>query len=273
MQKLQTAVGSGLLNPEKIQEFAKGGKIDSKLVSRYLKTLGLGEAGNDITSQLVSMANIGYTATDQGNKGYTYSHAGPNGAAIPQTAQKWKQFPTWKSFVKEFPGLVDYFGKEHQEWKPGWYIVEGMGMTGTEGSSTNPYKGKLTALYNADGGYISGPGGPTSDHIPAMLSNGEYVVKASSVAKYGTKFMDSVNNGMYGFSIGGMALGSMMPNYSVPGAARYANGGSVSNTSVNITVNASTNSSGEDIAKAIRKEFDRISTRNQMMMTSRVVMA
>ena len=49
----------------------------------------------------------------------------------------------------------------------------------------------------ATGGYISGPGTSTSDSIPAMLSNGEYVVKASSVRKYGTNFLNAVNSGSF----------------------------------------------------------------------------
>ena len=47
------------------------------------------------------------------------------------------------------------------------------------------------------GGYISGPGTETSDSIPAYLSNGEYVIKASSVAKYGTGTFDALNAGKY----------------------------------------------------------------------------
>lgn len=45
----------------------------------------------------------------------------------------------------------------------------------------------------ATGGYISGPGTGTSDSIPARLSNGEYVIKASAVAQYGVGFMDAIN--------------------------------------------------------------------------------
>lgn len=58
----------------------------------------------------------------------------------------------------------------------------------------------------AGGGYISGPGSSTSDSIPARLSNGEYVVKASSVAKYGKSFFDNVN--AQRFASGGMVGGS-----------------------------------------------------------------
>lgn len=39
-------------------------------------------------------------------------------------------------------------------------------------------------VAKADGGYISGPGTGTSDSIPARLSNGEFVVRASAVQKH-----------------------------------------------------------------------------------------
>lgn len=45
----------------------------------------------------------------------------------------------------------------------------------------------------ATGGYISGPGGPTGDKIPALLSDGEYVVKAAAVSKYGRSFFEQLN--------------------------------------------------------------------------------
>ena len=45
----------------------------------------------------------------------------------------------------------------------------------------------------ASGGYVSGPGTSTSDSIPAQLSNGEYVVNAAAVSKYGSGFLDQVN--------------------------------------------------------------------------------
>jgi TP901 family phage tail tape measure protein len=44
------------------------------------------------------------------------------------------------------------------------------------------------------GGMVSGPGTATSDSIPARLSNGEYVVRASAVSRYGVDFFNSLNN-------------------------------------------------------------------------------
>lgn len=50
---------------------------------------------------------------------------------------------------------------------------------------------------HAVGGRISGPGTGTSDSIPAMLSNGEYVLRAASVrkldARYGSDWIDYLN--------------------------------------------------------------------------------
>jgi hypothetical protein len=45
----------------------------------------------------------------------------------------------------------------------------------------------------AEGGHITGPGTSTSDSIPAWLSNGEYVIRAASVRKLGTRFLDYIN--------------------------------------------------------------------------------
>ena len=74
-------------------------------------------------------------------------------------------------------------------------------------------------ILQAEGGYIQGPGTATSDSIPARLSNGEYVVKASSVSKYGVGMMNSINEQK--FARGGV-VGSSDPvdDYS---RVRYGN--------------------------------------------------
>ncbi|MEE8725547.1 MAG: phage tail tape measure protein, partial [Bifidobacterium crudilactis] len=52
-------------------------------------------------------------------------------------------------------------------------------------------------LVKAAGGYISGPGTATSDSIPARLSNGEYVIRASAVDHYGVGLFDQLNYQRY----------------------------------------------------------------------------
>ena len=50
-------------------------------------------------------------------------------------------------------------------------------------------------INKATGGYISGPGTGTSDSIPAMLSNGEYVIRSAAVNMIGRPALDALNAG------------------------------------------------------------------------------
>lgn len=68
---------------------------------------------------------------------------------------------------------------------------------------------RLDRPKKAGGGYISGPGTSTSDSIPAYLSNGEYVVKAAAVERYGKSFFDHVN--AMRFASGGYATRAAAP--------------------------------------------------------------
>lgn len=64
-------------------------------------------------------------------------------------------------------------------------------VPGIGGSHTN--FGHIPTL--ATGGYVNGYGTSTSDSNMAMLSRGEYVVKADTVRKFGVGFMDALNDG------------------------------------------------------------------------------
>ena len=46
----------------------------------------------------------------------------------------------------------------------------------------------------AEGGLVRGPGSSTSDSVPANLSNGEYVLKASAVKNIGKENLDDMNS-------------------------------------------------------------------------------
>lgn len=72
-------------------------------------------------------------------------------------------------------------------------------------------KSRMRANKYATGGFIKGPGSNTSDSIPAMLSNGEYVIQANAVSRYGVDFMNSLNQmkvGQMSASVGSAAGGS-----------------------------------------------------------------
>jgi hypothetical protein len=68
----------------------------------------------------------------------------------------------------------------------------------------------------ASGGMLSGPGTGTSDSIPIMASDGEYVLRADIVKRIGKAKLDQINNG--GFAMGGF-VGSMPSMPSAPGMA------------------------------------------------------
>lgn len=78
--------------------------------------------------------------------------------------------------------------------------------------------GKAAKLWQyADGGAVSGAGTGTSDSIPARLSNGEYVIKASSAKALGTNFLDRLNSVGDGRTI----RSGRLPRF------KYADGGEV----------------------------------------------
>lgn len=57
------------------------------------------------------------------------------------------------------------------------------------------WEGVPRVEFRANGGYIAGPGGPKDDRIPAMLSNGEYVLQASAVKRLGVGTLNRLNHG------------------------------------------------------------------------------
>jgi hypothetical protein len=102
-------------------------------------------------------------------------------------------------------------------------VINKWGLEAPIGANTNPATAQLRSwlaavnqgaygiarvrisggLTAATGGYISGPGTGTSDSIPARLSDGEYVIRAASVRKYGSGMFDQLNRGVARFASGG----------------------------------------------------------------------
>lgn len=97
----------------------------------------------------------------------------------------------------------------------------------------------------AGGGAIRGAGTGTSDNIPAMLSNGEYVLTARAVERLGEPFLNALNSGdLPGYNDGGVVA----PDYAAVsvkplGGGNFkeaGNGGGTIHLNMNIsTVDAS----------------------------------
>ncbi len=78
-------------------------------------------------------------------------------------------------------------------------------------------KQKIEGLIGkyATGGHVTGPGTGTSDSIPAMLSDGEFVVKASTVDKVGVHALNHLNQtGSIARFAGGGSVGYRKPTAS-----------------------------------------------------------
>ena len=95
------------------------------------------------------------------------------------------------------------------------------------------FRSKGGFVKAATGGAIYGAGTATSDSIPAMLSNGEYVIKAAAVKRLGVPFLDALNQGRTpGYSVGGLVSAN---------ANRAGNGGNTvvkQGGSVTFSINA-----------------------------------
>lgn len=106
--------------------------------------------------------------------------------------------------------------------------------TGGGGGFAARWKGAFGKAF-ASGGSVAGPGTGTSDSIPAMLSNGEYVLNAQAVDRLGVPFLNGLNTGrLRGFASGGLVGSGGVVGYK---AERGSNGGQVQ--SVNLSMNIS----------------------------------
>lgn len=106
--------------------------------------------------------------------------------------------------------------------------------TGGGGGFAARWKGAFGKCL-ATGGSVDGPGTGTSDSIPAMLSNGEYVLNAQAVDHLGVPFLNGLNTGrLRGFASGGLVGSGGVAGYK---AERGSNSGQVQ--SVNLSMNIS----------------------------------
>jgi len=144
-----------------------------------------------------------------------------------------------------------YLGARRPNWPmAGKDIPAYLPITGGGEGGDAPGQGSPFSIGFAVGGRVSGRGSGTSDSIPAMLSNGEYVIKASSAASLGTNTLDYMNQRgkMPGFAMGGQ----IGPAFTAPSApsANVSGSGSGAVYNINVTVNG-TNAGADEIANKV----------------------
>ncbi len=117
-------------------------------------------------------------------------------------------------------------------------------------------------VHAATGGYISGSGGPRSDSIPAMLSDGEYVINAKAT-KQNRALLERINKGQ-SLALAGGGFASLkaptMPN--LRGASSSSSGGSFTFAPV-------IDARGADVAAVARLE--QVVAQQQAQFSGRVV--
>jgi hypothetical protein len=130
----------------------------------------------------------------------------------------------------------------------------------------DPTKGSRI-VKQAKGGPVFGAGNATSDSIPAMLSNGEYVINAKSASAYGYQNLDTINR---------MAQGGLAVRYDIPSGskikANMATGG-VANSSqtvynVNIELNG-TNVTVDDVMNKFDQRMRNVNATMGRVVTNR----
>ena len=97
-----------------------------------------------------------------------------------------------REFFKENNGKGQYETEDGFKFMASGAVTKN-GQTVGSWFAALPGSTKVKSYYTGSIGAVQGEGTATSDSIPAYLSNGEYVVRASAVSQYGVPFMDALN--------------------------------------------------------------------------------
>jgi hypothetical protein len=130
---------------------------------------------------------------------------------------------------------------------------------GNASGTSNFAMGGFVKKY-ATAGMVAGPGTGTSDSIPAMLSNGEYVIRAAAVQSVGTSFLDGINK----MSAGGIATKYSIPRMNMGGRVNMSDAGHASTSNalynINVTLNG-TELTADDVARTIEERMRRMQSK------------
>lgn len=127
------------------------------------------------------------------------------------------------SIVGWFEGALDIINKVIEAAKEAISAIgKALGLGGGDEGSDSGGGGF------AGGGHVRGPGTGTSDSILARLSDGEFVVKAKAVRKYGLGFLRALNGmRLRGTAFANGGLASAVRSTFSGGLPSFANGGEV----------------------------------------------
>lgn len=160
--------------------------VQSKVASTKGKTVTVSALTG---TAIKALESVGFNVKKLSGK--RLSITAPSGTATTQvaTVQRAINGLHGKSVTNTVTTVYKATGSaQHAAGNP--YFRAGGGLVGR-------YAGGGVPQWIPDGGAIAGPGSGTSDSIPAWVSNGEYVIRAASVARYGMGLLDRINAGRY----------------------------------------------------------------------------
>lgn len=134
----------------------------------------------------------------------------------------------------------------------------GFGGGGGGASHGGPDLGASTSIGgHAEGGYVRGPGTSMSDSILKRLSDGEFVIKAKTVRKWGVGFFEQLNAGMrmprMAFADGGYSSAGSSPGSTGSGAYDYSTNAQTNHYHINITGGSNPQQTAMSVKQAIRE--------------------
>lgn len=172
-----------------IEELAKGGE---QAAGRFNRAWGVAEVG--LSKVETAIGKVGQAIVRL-----------PNGTMLRVTADTIQARTAIERIKAQIAGIKDKTVRVNAYVN---YLNAGALRTsgGRDGDPATPYAG---------GGPVRGPGGPQEDAIAARLSNGEYVIKAAAVDRYGVGLFDGLNAMRFaiGGPVGQTSSASMHPAY------------------------------------------------------------
>lgn len=160
----------------------------------------LQDAGEEGALRMQQLANASEDEIERANDAWRKGR-GEIGKYVDATVKVPKKKSTWVTVdssdaMEELRKFEDMLDKATEPRSARLALTLLMDATG------DGYQTRGGIQRKAQGGYISGPGSATSDSIPAWLSNGEFVIKAAAVQRYGPDFFHQLN--AMRFADGGM---------------------------------------------------------------------
>jgi hypothetical protein len=210
VQNLSTALGTTLNNAMATAIFdASGGqKTFDNFATAILTT---GTNSSQTRGAALSLADGLYHLTGNvGDARSEFESFAQKGLGLTATQAD----SLWKTTL---PGLQSEINSLHGKTIPVDVTATAQGTLNAIAHLPGQNPDASSLVFSAAGGPIVGPGGPTADRVPVMASNGEFMMQASAVNKYGTGMMSAINAGR--FASGGLI------NFDQPGSWAASNEG------------------------------------------------